>query len=303
MLSSAAAAFFAALAAFPGHTSAEVKVFVYGQSGKFKVYDDELGNQGSAPGPLVTMDGLTEVDADGNAVCQTGPKDDKHTVNFPTQDFTIDPVVPDVSLGEAKANMVRFYTDIGNNIGSLQVDTYVVSESGTAGNGEEEWTFNVGDMKWNIVFNSWNFCTAVPGAFLDFDISVSGLENPVIADDNSYVTFGNTTLVLAKKVLLDGELAEMPEGYPTISIQGQRVDITFRFPKFNTNATYDPGFVDGLDVADASTSDTGGDGETTTGETTTGGTSTTGAQPANSAHKAGAFAWACLAAMLAFMAR
>mmetsp|Transcript_108796 Transcript_108796/g.313474 ORF Transcript_108796/g.313474 Transcript_108796/m.313474 type:complete len:306 (+) Transcript_108796:94-1011(+) len=231
-----------ALLALLAPTKAEVKVHVYGQSGKFKMYDSALGTQGSAPGPTVTMDELVERDAGGAAVCNSGPMAQKHSVNsFATQDFTVHDVEPDIAIGEARANRVKFNTDIGNAIGNLQVDTYVISQGGKVGNGEEEWSFAAADMKWNVVFNSWNFCT--DGAYLDLKVTVSGLEGAEKAADGSKVTFGNTSLVLARKVELDGVLQEMPEGFPSIDIQGGAVGIVFRFPRFESNATYDPGFM------------------------------------------------------------
>jgi hypothetical protein len=69
------------------------------------------------------------------------------------------------------------------------------------------------------------------------------------AKNKDYDLGGGVPLQLSDRVLVDGVWASMPEGFPKMVIKGGSAIFTFRFPKFNDSAVYDPviGFSESLE--------------------------------------------------------
>jgi hypothetical protein len=232
-----------------GITNVELKVL--GQSGKFTLYSTYVGE--NDPNKVtVLMDSLIEVDAQGNAVGTTGSVSNKHSIQtFAPQEFTVaDPVSS--KIGDVDTQKITFSSPVGS-IGEISVDTLIVLGHGIVGPASEQWEVFPGDLKWNIEFPSWKFCgdgatckkgsTNEVGAFLDLDITVKGSAASaakVSGNENKYSLGGGVNLLLTKKVMIDGTETEMPEGYPKMEMKGNMQVFKFRFPKFSSNATYDP---------------------------------------------------------------
>eukprot|EP00928_Gymnodinium_smaydae_P084537 TRINITY_DN677_c0_g1_i15.p1 TRINITY_DN677_c0_g1~~TRINITY_DN677_c0_g1_i15.p1 ORF type:complete len:589 (-),score=86.58 TRINITY_DN677_c0_g1_i15:141-1850(-) len=216
-------------------------VHVQGQSGKFTVYNSQ---QGKSQGITINMDALREVDALGNTVGATGPKNEKHSFNsFATQQFTIEDAEA-VVVGNVEATLIKFHSPI-NTIGKIQVDTYVMAGAGLVGPPGEKWAVANGDLKWNIKLYEWTFCgcnkgTEV-GAYVDLDVSMKGPRSASFKQGSKSISMGDgVNLELSNQVLVDGVWMAMPTGYPMVTVKGSSTTFTFRFPKFNTSATYDP---------------------------------------------------------------
>jgi len=130
-----------------------VEVNVQGQSGKFTIVPK--GSSGNSVGIRVTMDAIREVDAAGVPVGQSGRV--KHSLNtFASQAFAVGEV-EQVTLGSVSAAKISFESTI-SSIGSLGVDTYLMSSSGFVGMDNESWSVDVGDLKWNILLWDWTWC-------------------------------------------------------------------------------------------------------------------------------------------------
>eukprot|EP00929_Paragymnodinium_shiwhaense_P042545 TRINITY_DN21_c2_g1_i1.p1 TRINITY_DN21_c2_g1~~TRINITY_DN21_c2_g1_i1.p1 ORF type:complete len:638 (-),score=117.56 TRINITY_DN21_c2_g1_i1:229-2061(-) len=218
-------------------------VDVMGQSGKFTVYDEKKGKNS---GITITMDALSEVGSDGNAVGASGST--KHSINtFAAQAFTIDPQV-DVSLGDVDTSLISFSSPI-STIGQIQVDTYIIKNAGMVGPPGEEWSVGPGDLKWSINLSSWSWCgctkgrQAETGAFIDVVISVKGMGTPKQKGNSakSLDMGDNVTLELSDQVQVgDAQWESMPAGFPKMEFKGSSAIFTFRFPKFSSWALYDP---------------------------------------------------------------
>eukprot|EP00930_Biecheleria_cincta_P090507 TRINITY_DN798_c1_g1_i1.p1 TRINITY_DN798_c1_g1~~TRINITY_DN798_c1_g1_i1.p1 ORF type:complete len:1184 (-),score=164.57 TRINITY_DN798_c1_g1_i1:545-3970(-) len=132
---------------------ARTTVDVVGQSGKFYVYPEGKKRQ---DGILITMDALREVDAAGSTVGSGGQA--KHSFNsFATQAFTVGQAV-DVQVDGVPATKISFSSQI-STVGELRVDTYVMKGFGQVGPPDETWQVAPGDLKWNIEFPRWAFCS------------------------------------------------------------------------------------------------------------------------------------------------
>eukprot|EP00928_Gymnodinium_smaydae_P084538 TRINITY_DN677_c0_g1_i16.p1 TRINITY_DN677_c0_g1~~TRINITY_DN677_c0_g1_i16.p1 ORF type:complete len:416 (-),score=59.29 TRINITY_DN677_c0_g1_i16:838-2028(-) len=216
-------------------------VHVQGQSGKFTVYDSI---QGKAQGITINMDALREVDASGKAVGATGPKDSKHSFNsFATQQFTIEDAET-VKVDNVEATLIKFHSPI-NTIGKIQVDTYVMGGAGQVGPPGEKWAVSNGDLKWNIKLYEWTFCGCNKGTevgeYVDLDVSMKGPRTASHNKGSKSINMGDgVSLELSNQVLVDGTWMAMPAGYPMVTVKGSSTTFTFRFPKFNASATYDP---------------------------------------------------------------
>lgn len=226
--------------------AARTLVDVQGQSGKFTVYSDKLGKDS---GVQITMDALREVDAGGAAVGASGST--KHSIQtFASQAFIIAEAV-EVLLGtgskSVNATKISFSSTI-STIGKIKVDTFVMKAGGQVGPPNETWAVRMGDLKWSIELSQWTWCGCSKGnanevgQFVDFDVSVKGLSTPTSkgGSNKTLALGGGLTLELSNQVLVDGNWTAMPAGYPMMTTNGASITFTFRFPKFNTSALYDP---------------------------------------------------------------
>merc|ERR1712107_264909 len=78
---------------------------------------------------------------------------------------------------------------------------------------------------------------------VDVVISVKGKGNVSLtgSSGSSVSLGGDSAMKLSDQVQLDGsQWVTMPAGYPSVDLQGQSSVFTFRFPKFDQTALYDP---------------------------------------------------------------
>ena len=210
------------------HESNGTSIQVLGQSGKATI---------TRNGKDITMqvDYLSEVDASGNEV----GKVDKHSVNsFATQSFTISPL-RDVVYQNVSAKEFTFETPI-YDIGKLQLDTLLLGNDGSVGTETEIWNVRPGDLKWNIHLSEWTFCNPCADGiaeFVDVGIEIKGQKE---TKSNTTVDLGSATLQLSNRVTVDGVERDMPNDYPKVVTKGSKQLYVFRFPTFETSATYDP---------------------------------------------------------------
>jgi len=233
-----------------------ITVRVQGNSGKFRMFSSTAG-QNDDNAVVIEMDSLRELDSDGNAVGASGQE--KHSIQtFANQDFTFSPIEPNFRMGvndSVTASKLSFQSTVGD-VGSIAVDTFVMSSTGLVGPEGEEWGVGIGDMKFNIRFPNWKWCGDVDancnggqvGEFLELNIKIKGAADAVNLVDgtlNTYNLGGDANLTLTSKVMLDGVQGLMPSSYPALRMQGSSQIFTFRFPKFTTSAEYDPLFRQG----------------------------------------------------------
>jgi len=258
-----------------------MEVQIKGKSGKFKVYRKNAG-ENETNTIEVAMDSLKEKDITGNEVGKKGKV--KHSINsFASQVFDFG-ALQVVKLGfndTVRASKTSFTSKIGHksaSIGKIQVDTFVVAEAGLCGPDEDAlWQVVPGDMKFNIELSDWTWCGDKNkagdtecgnevGKFVDFAIKVKG-KNSVLARNDvkkkdkersgkgkkqDFVMGGGINFRLTNLVEIDGNVTEMPEGYPKMESKGKHDTIfTFRFPRFATKAKYDPLLTSGYAAAQA----------------------------------------------------
>jgi hypothetical protein len=232
-------------------TAGSITVRILGQSGKLRMFSTTAGTNDTNV-VTIEMDALRELDIDGNPVGSSGPE--KHSIQtFANQDFVFNPI-ESVMIGvneSVSARKISFQSSVGD-VGSMSVDTFIMSSPGLVGPEGEEWGVGVGDMKFNINFPNWNWCGDAEsncqraddvGAFLELDIKIKGASSEVTLIDalsRTYDLGGDANLTLTNKVMLDDVQSEMPAGFPSLRQQGSSQIFTFRFPRFTTSAQYDP---------------------------------------------------------------
>lgn len=225
-----------------------VGISIHSVSGKFLVYSEALGE--SDPYSVsVTMQYLQEVDTQGNPVGTA--ESEKHSIDsFASQAFAIAGPEP---ISEPIASRISLSTGIGPAVGNLTVETLVLQSDGQAvGPVGGQWTAMAGDLKWNIVLDSWTFCDPCQngqqeevGAYIDLAVEVktNASRVPALGEGPANLTQtlgGGIDLELTQRVTIDGVDVEMPAGYPKDQSNGDRRWFIFRFPKFNSSAVYDP---------------------------------------------------------------
>lgn len=247
LLLSLSSLFQAATAANKRIQAAGLEVNILGQSGKIN-----LENKNTKSKVQITMDGLRELDANGNLVGKKG--NPKHSINnFAQVEFAFSVSESDVPLYNetdpeqvidiAKAVNIDFTATLDTG-SKLTVEAFAVSEEGTAGDQAGNWTVAAGDFKWNILFDEWNWCdtnTCQEGeaAFVELDIEVKetdsdGSDAEAVGDgeEESYAISDSATLELTNGFTdEDGEVYEMPPGYPKITSNNGKTLFTFRFPR------------------------------------------------------------------------
>lgn len=226
----------------------KVAVDVLGRSGKFSIFDESVGKED--PNTVtVEVDALRELDADGAEVGKSGSV--KHSIEtFASQDFTIHPA-ESAKIGEVSATMIAFDTPI-STIGRLSVNTYILKNSGTVGTDTETWAVRANDVKFNIALSEWKWCgeasdckqggTTQNGEYIDVDIKIKGKAAKPERNGSSkdYDLGADVGLDLSDRVFVDGAWTTMPAGFPKMELKGGSAIFTFRFPKFDQEAMYDP---------------------------------------------------------------
>ena len=240
----------------PTLTSAEYKEFksnsttikVLGKSGKFTIKPAK-GN-----GATITMDYLHEKDSDGKTVGNTGSV--KHSIQtFASQDFTFG-TVERVEYQNSSTLKLDFETSISTNIGKMSLTTYIFEQQGMVNTSAEAWNVSPGDAKFNIKLHDWTWCNPCKtknGHYIDVGIEIKGKKVPEKkpGKTESFSLGDGVDLQLSNEVLVDGSWTKMPSGYPKVEVKGSKTLFVFRFPKFTTEAIYDPLF--GLSEATEST--------------------------------------------------
>jgi len=225
----------------------KIDIKVLGQSGKFTIYDEDLGEED--PNKVtVQLDYLYEIAADGETkVGNTG--NPKHSVEtFANQQFVIeDPV--DTTIGNVGAQLISFYSSV-NGIGNIELDTYILKSNGTIGTDEESWAVRANDVKFSIALREWEFCAPCGNGnnqryseYIDVAVEIKGkggAPEKSNETDTSYDLGGGVPLEMSNRINLDGNWTAMPDGYPKMEEKGSKALFIFRFPKFEQNATYDP---------------------------------------------------------------
>lgn len=227
-----------------------VTVKCLGHSGKLRMFSTDAG-ESDANAITIEMDSLRELDVNGEAVGDFGRS--RHSINtFANQDFMFSPVESDFMMGvnmSVAANKLSLQSSI-NDVGNISLDTFVMMSAGRVGPEGEEWPVNIGDMKFNIRFPNWRWCgddgsdcDGEVGEYLELNIKIKGAASEATLDPrtrNYYNLGGSANLTLTETVVIDGVQVQMPEGYPSLRMQGNSQIFSFRFPKFATSAEYDP---------------------------------------------------------------
>lgn len=137
-----------------------------GNSGKFTLYDVDLGLNETVNKVRVELDYLYELSADGEKLGAGGPPSERHSVEtFANQEFVIEEDSSVTELDGVAADLIRFQSQIGA-AGTLQLNTYVFQESGVVSIFDDEnrtvdtWNVTEGDVKFNLILSDWTYCTA-----------------------------------------------------------------------------------------------------------------------------------------------
>jgi len=269
------------VAAEPEITAGGVSIRILGQSGKFRMFSTDAG-QNDPNRVTIELDSLTELDANGNSVGSSGQE--RHSIQtFANQDFTFLPLIENHMMGvnnAVTANKLSFQSPV-STVGNISVDTFIMRSRGFVGPEFEEWSVGVGDVKFNINFPDWKWCgdegsncrRNEVGEFLELKIKIKGAASEVTLVEgtlNTYFLGGDANLTLTGKVVLDGVQGQMPDGFPSLSMQGNSQIFTFRFPKFTASASYDPLLSQGwVEETDDSTTDDSTTDDSTTDDSTT----------------------------------
>ncbi len=251
---------------------ADLLVRVRGQSGAIAVTRNNMGKNKTAAAVFIKFDSLREVDSAGNIVGKKGK--DKHSINsFARQDFEfgvdqidVPIVIEDLSRSTNSTNITtttnstnstnttatdvasgaKITFDTSLDTGSkLAVELVLFSGAGEVGTATEKWSVQPGDMKFNFNMSEWVWCDPCndgTGAFIDLDIEIKGSDDSPKENgsNKTYTLGGGVTLDLSDQILLDSAWTSMPEGYPKIESKGAKILYTFRIPKFDVDAMYDP---------------------------------------------------------------
>jgi len=211
---------------------------VLGQSGKFTIKPAK-GN-----GATITMDYLHEKSSEGDIVGKTGSA--KHSIQtFASQDFKFG-TVERVEYQNSSTLKLDFETSI-STIGKMSVTTFIFEQQGIVNTSAEAWNVRPGDAKFNIKLYNWTWCAPCQqknGQYIDVGIEIKGKKVPEKkpGKNESFSLGDGVDLELSNEVLVDGTWTKMPSGYPKVEVKGSKTLFVFRFPKFTTDAIYDPLF-------------------------------------------------------------
>lgn len=214
-----------------------VGVETVGKSGKFTLYNKDLGATGDPNQVTIEVAFLRELKADGGKL--TGANANLHSIEaFASQDFTITPA--EEVTTPFKASRTTLQSPV-NNVGVLKVETSVLAEDASVGPDSKKWSGKAGDVKWNIDLSDWKWHT--DGAMIEVGIEVKSKGGKTSGDaDDTEDLGGGISMELTKEVTLDGTAGQLVDGYPKIEAKENKKTYVFMFPKFNENgrAVYDP---------------------------------------------------------------
>lgn len=222
-----------------------IRVDVQGTSGKFVVYNAALGK---SKGVQVNIEALREVDANGKTVgASVTPR---HSIKtFASQTYTIGPLEPTSIVSNNRvvnASKISFSSTI-NTVGQVTIDTYVIKNPGLVGTANHSWFLQPGDLKWNIMLSSWQWCGCKKdnkteiGAYIDVDINIKGFQQARrYRGSNKIVNLGNITQIqVSDSIIVDNSYQAAPSGYPLVLAEGKVFSVTFRFPRFKYFGMYE----------------------------------------------------------------
>lgn len=221
-----------------GTVSCEKKISMNGmtvdvlrQSGTMKFYKDN-----EADGIVLSFDGIYEKTSDGVDIT-------RHSFNnFALLNFTIS--------GVALTTFAKFYISADIIVDSLPVTLtihvyHVLNEMNVKVAGGAVKVYP-GDNMLDVVIKNWPFCgrnsvsclEGQTGAFLDFDLSVSGSKAP---DSITGQIAGSRVIIPQAVRYSEEDIRNMPAGYPKIKVAGNKTTYTFRFEPFDS-VLYEPVF-------------------------------------------------------------
>lgn len=231
------------------------KLKILGHSGKIRLsYINDTVNSTESSSIDIDFDSLKERNQNGEEVGKSGKQ--KHSFNnFAQLDFQITDFI------ESKfQNLSVFQTSIvvDKFLESTKFTAfiYIFNDTGSIDTGAgNNVTVNKGTLKFSVLIENWSFClnntvadanclqgqTVEVGSFVDFTINIKGKETGKLSDSKTNkFSFGDANVVLPNYIKLDNNDTKMPDGYPSFTSTNTTNSFTFRFPKFNTSAYYDP---------------------------------------------------------------
>jgi hypothetical protein len=262
-----------------GATEVTTEVEQLGQSGKFRIYDGSKGNN-DTNAVTVEVDSVMELAGDDERIVgghgtQT-MANQEFTISGP-EDATINGVSASMisftsTLATKGGNPMEY--------GTIAIDVYIINEGGSVGTDSEEWAVATNDVKFNIVLSNWTFCDGcsyggggnggngggnggaggqpdsnIPGGgnpntrklqgvdstHVDVSVIIKGKDDsPSENEDGDYDLGGGVSMMLSDVVATEEGEKEMADGYPMVKQTGGKTVYTFRFPRFEEEATYDP---------------------------------------------------------------
>lgn len=231
--------------------AAGVVANVLGNSGKITIM--KAGEKADSDNKLtVEFKYLVEKKSDGADI-----KDSSHGINsFASQTFTFSTVVNENYMNTSIAvSRITFESTLKNGA-MLKVHLYVFRAGGNITQNDESMIVEQGNVKFNVEIRGWTFCSDTQscqqneiGEYLDFDIVMKGKGGDAKKKDgpeNKY-DLGSGTVLLSKKVKVDGTIVNMEGDYPKAMTKGSMQVFRFRFPKFTSDILYDPIFSLGED--------------------------------------------------------
>mmetsp|Transcript_26213 Transcript_26213/g.38838 ORF Transcript_26213/g.38838 Transcript_26213/m.38838 type:complete len:301 (-) Transcript_26213:132-1034(-) len=219
---------------------------ILGQSGKINFeYDDQVIQ--------VTMDSITERDADGNEVGNTGST--KHSFNsFASQDFIFSELY-NTSYQGIDAVAVNFTASLVDDTADFAVQLYMFLGGGNISNHNETFPVDRGSFKFSYTIDYWPFCTIngsgvescskggeqQQGEFLDFTIIIKNDQSIAHTDSNGTLAYSDSTnVIMPAEFRTSSGWVFMTSPYPMSTIVGSKTTVVFRFERFESDLYYDP---------------------------------------------------------------
>ena len=188
----------------------------------------------------------------------SGPRSTFNT--FANQDFEISDVsevtYPSTNLSAFSFSFTSALSKRVNGenmpIANVRLTTYIFSDSGKLNISGEISTVDPGSVKFNIELNGYSFCEvwttgcSLRGKAVDVVIAVKGLGKTEKApklpgeDTDVFSLGGSAALKMSRKVKVDGQWTDMAEGFPKLEEAGAKQLLRCRFPRFLSEALYDP---------------------------------------------------------------
>jgi len=230
----------------------DVVVEFMGKSGEFNFQrTDGKGEQGSKTEVRLKRVSVVEADDVNNAkVCFTEDIAGKTFTAKGEDNFKLP--------GDIKCDRRNFTAAL--SFGKVLLDTYLIKGEGTTGldkDGAEQFSVERGSVKFNLElseFSSWE-TSGCSGTHVDVELEIKSNKMGGSKKDGGRkkgkggkkgrcgADLGNEfELEMTQEVLIDDSLTMMPAGFPMDELKddGKGHEYTFRFPRFQNRATYDP---------------------------------------------------------------